>query len=568
MSSLLKISGGYVYDPINHVDGQVQDIWVEDGRIVPPPADPSIRPARTLNAAGLVVMPGGIDMHCHIAGPKVNTARKMRPEEKRKSEKIFRTSKTRSGTMGSVPSTFATGYKYMGLGYTTAFDAAVPPLGARHAHEEFADTPCIDKGFYVLMGNNHYVMNAIRHERPDHLQHFIAWLLNAAKGFAPKLVNPGGVEVWKHKQAGNAADLDQPVDHFDVTPRQIVSEVARAANQLRLPHPVHIHCNNLGMPGNWTTTLETMKALEGHNGHITHIQFHSYGGGGVDEESFHSKVAPLAEFVNSNNNVTIDVGQVLFGETTSMTGDGPLGYFLHNVYGAKWFSGDIEMEAGCGIAPIKYRNKSLVHAIQWAVGLEWYLMAKDPWRVVMSTDHPNGGSFLAYPQIIRLLMDSAYRREIIKLAHPVVRERSCLPDLEREYSLQEICIITRAGPARILGLKNKGHLGVGADADITLYLPNENQEAMFAVPRYVIKAGQIVVEDGDIRDPLEGKTLHVAPERDDALMPLVKEWFEQHYSVQFDNYPVESDYLDDPQQVPCRPMDDSPGAPHAEDPAT
>ena len=67
--------------------------------------------------------------------------------------------------MGSVPSTFATGYKYAGMGYTTAFDAAIPPLAARHAHEEFDDTPCIDKGFYVLMGNNHYVMQAIQEQR-------------------------------------------------------------------------------------------------------------------------------------------------------------------------------------------------------------------------------------------------------------------------------------------------------------------------------------------------------------------------------------------------------------------
>ena len=72
-------------------------------------------------------MPGGIDMHCHIAGPKVNVARKMRPEEKRKAELHASAPPSRhSGTMGSVPSTFATGYKYAGLGYTTAFDAADP----------------------------------------------------------------------------------------------------------------------------------------------------------------------------------------------------------------------------------------------------------------------------------------------------------------------------------------------------------------------------------------------------------------------------------------------------------
>src|SRR6201997_3968994 len=156
--SLFKISGGTIYDPANGVDGRGQDLWIEDGRIVAAPADPNVRADRTLDAAGLVIMPGGIDMHCHIAGPKVNVARKMRPEEKRKGEVIPRTNLTHSGTMGSVPSTFATGYKYAALGYTTAFDAAIPPLGARHAHEEFHDTPVIDKGFLVLFGNNHYVM--------------------------------------------------------------------------------------------------------------------------------------------------------------------------------------------------------------------------------------------------------------------------------------------------------------------------------------------------------------------------------------------------------------------------
>jgi formylmethanofuran dehydrogenase subunit A len=136
---LFLIAGGYIYDPANGIDGQVKDIWIEGGRIVEPPSDLNVKPSRTLNAAGLVVMPGGIDMHCHIAGPKVNAARKLRPEEKRRGETISRTPITHSGTMGSVPSTFATGYKYAGLGYTTAFDAAVPPLAARHVHEEFDD---------------------------------------------------------------------------------------------------------------------------------------------------------------------------------------------------------------------------------------------------------------------------------------------------------------------------------------------------------------------------------------------------------------------------------------------
>lgn len=549
MAYQLKVAGGTVYDPVNGIDGEVRDLWIGGGKIVDPPDDPAVLPDRTLDAAGLVVMPGGIDMHCHIAGPKVNLARKMRPEEKRRDPPVRRTARTHSGTMGSVPSTFATGYKYAGLGYTTAFDAAIPPLAARHAHEEFADTPSIDKGFYVLMGNNHYVMRCLAQNDPERLRGFVAWLLSSAKGYAAKLVNPGGVEIWKSRAAGDVRSLDDKVPAFEVTPRQIVAGVAQAADELRLPHSVHIHSNQLGLPGNWRTTLETMRALEGRRGHLTHIQFHSYGGGDEDENTFNSKVQPLVEYVNEHANITVDVGQVLFGGTTSMTGDGPLGYYLSNIYNTKWFNVDTELEAGCGIAPIAYRNKSLVHALQWAIGLEWYLLVDDPWRLAMSTDHPNGGSFLAYPQIVRLLMDRTYRQDVLKTVHPAVRERSQLADLDREYSLGEICIITRAAPARILGLQNKGHLGAGADADITIYTPDDNQQTMFELPRYVIKAGEILVEQGEIRETRFGKTLHVAPDYDPGIEPDIAEWFERYYSVRFRNYPVSLDYLDADQRT-------------------
>jgi formylmethanofuran dehydrogenase subunit A len=544
-----KISGGTVYDPANGIDGQVRDLWIAGSKIVEPPGDPAITPARTLDATGLVVMPGGVDMHCHIVGPKVNAARRMCPEQKRRDEPVRRTRFSHSGTLGSVPSTFATGYKYAGMGYTTAFDAAIPPLSARHAHEEFGDTPCIDKGFYVLMGNNHYILRSIQQNEPAKLEAFVAWLLGASKAYAAKLVNPGGVEVWKNRQAGNVDDLDSPVDHFGVTPREIIRSVAQAVDDLKLPHAVHVHGNNLGLPGNWTTTLGTMKALEGHRGHMTHIQFHSYGGGEADESTFTSKVAPLADYVNAHSNLTVDVGQVLFGETTSMTGDGPLGYYLSKVYGTKWFSSDTEMEAGCGIAPIEYKNKTLVHAWQWAIGLEWYLLVEDPWRVVMSTDHPNGGSFLAYPQIVRLLMDRTYRRDVLGTVHRAVREGSLLVDLDREYSLNEIAIITRAGPARILGLKNKGQLGPGADADITIYTPHENKETMFELPRYVIKSGRVLVEQGEIREDFYGRTLHVAPEYDRGVEPDIAAWFEDSYSIQWRNYPVDDSYVQNPEIV-------------------
>jgi formylmethanofuran dehydrogenase subunit A len=533
--ALVKLANGTVHDPANGIDGQVQDIWVRDGKVIAAPAEPDTLPDRVYDLTGLVVMPGGVDIHAHIAGPKVNTARKLRPEDRRNSPPFPRTDLLRSGTLGSTPTTFATGYLYAGLGYTTVFDAAVTPLGARHAHEEFRDTPVIDKGFFVVVGNNQFVLERVAAKDQAAVTAFCGWLLNATRGYALKVVNPGGVETWKAGQ--NALiGLDDEVPGYGITGRQVAVAVATAADELNLPHPMHLHCNRLGLPGNWRTTLDTMKALDGRRAHITHIQFHSYGGGPDDQGTFRSQVPQLADYVNAHPNLHVDVGQVVFGETTSMTGDGPLGHYLHKVTGRKWFNGETECEGGCGIVPITYKDKSLVNALQWAIGLEWYLLVGDPWRVAMSTDHPNGGSFVAYPEIVALLMSRDYRREVLKRLPEKVRERCFLPDLDREYTLNEIAIITRAGPARMLGLKHKGHLGPGADADVTVYTPGADRKAMFELPRYVFKAGVLIVEQGEIRCVPFGPALHVEPEYDVGIVPWVREWFERSYSLRFDNF--------------------------------
>src|SRR5437660_12827953 len=140
-------------------------------------------------------------------------------------------------------------------------------------------------------------------------------------------------------------------------------------------------------------------------------------------------------------------------------------------------------------------------------------------------------------------MDRNYRREALKRVHPRVLERSTLKDLDREYSLYEIAIITRAAPARILGLKHKGHLGVGADADVTVYTPGADKKAMFELPRYVIKGGEVIVEQGEVRQELFGRTLHVEPAYDEGVLPDIRKWFEAYYTIQFANYPVDSSYL-------------------------
>ena len=159
--------------------------------------------------------------------------------------------------------------------------------------------------------------------------------------------------------------------------------------------------------------------------------------------------------------------------------------------------------------------------------------------MVLSTDHPNGGSFRSYPDLIRLLMDRGYRDAQLKGVNQKLLAGSALLDgLAREYTLNEIAIITRAGPARLLGLGNKGHLGAGADADVTIYAKDANIATMFAAPRYVIKRGMVVVEEGHLRRAPEGQRLFVQPAYDRAVEPDIKTHFDRYSSVSFENYPV------------------------------
>ncbi len=546
---MLRIAQGQVYDPANGIAGEVRDVCVSDGKIV---ADVPAH-ARRLDARGMVVMPGGVDIHAHIAGPAVNTARKLSPEQHR-ADVAERSAVARSGTGGDVPSTFTTGHRYTLLGYTTVVDAATPPLVARHALAELRDTPVIDTAFLILLGNNLPLFELIRQAGDDlsRVRDAVAWWLEATGAYGVKLVNPGGVEMWKRAN-GDVTSLDDEVGGLGVTPRRVLETIATAVDELGLPHPVHVHCNNLGVAGNWRTTIDTLRTLEGRRAHFAHLQFHAYGG--TPGKRPRSRAPQLAEHLNTHPEHSADVGQVMFGSAMTITADAPVSAVLHDITGGRWVNADLEAETGCGIVPLTYGAKKYVHALQWGIGLELFLLSRDPWRTVLSTDHPNGGSFLSYPRLIRLLMDREFRNEQIRGVDRQAMQRTVLgDDLEREYTLEEIAIITRAGPARQLGLRDKGHLGVGADADVTVYHDREDREEMFSTPRYVIKGGRVVVEDGELREVPRGELLRVAVEHDPEIERTLEPLFDERYSVRFSSYPVREPWLLEPaRRIPAGP---------------
>ncbi len=161
-----------------------------------------------------------------------------------------------------------------------------------------------------------------------------------------------------------------------------------------------------------------------------------------------SQTPELAEYFNTHPNLTTDAGAVLFGDTVTITADGPWQHLLYKLTGRKWGNLDVENETGCGIVPYTYRPSNLVNAVQWAAGLELLLLIHDPWQVFLSTDHPNGGCFWRYPEIIQLLMCADFRRECLQRLPDKIKSRITLPEIDREYTLYEIAIrdVGRARP--------------------------------------------------------------------------------------------------------------------------
>ncbi|WP_119461627.1 formylmethanofuran dehydrogenase subunit A [Rhodospirillaceae bacterium SYSU D60014] len=539
--TLVKLAGGRIVDPANGRNGDAADLYLRDGVIVPDPG-PGAAIDETVDITGKIVMAGAIDIHSHIGGGKINIARMMMIEDHRKHADAG-DGLRRSGGGLYTPTTFVTGYRYAAMGYTAAFEPAMVPANARHAHAELADTPMIDKGCYAMLGSDDFLLRMLANGAEQQaINDYVGWMLQATQSVALKVVNPGGINAFKFN-ARNLG-LDTPSPHYGVTPRRIVAALARAVNELGICHPVHLHCNDLGVPGNWETTVGTIDAAEGLPLHLTHLQFHSYGTEG--DRKFSSAAAQLAEVINRTPSVSVDIGQIIFGQTVTASGDTMIQYRNHrHAHPKKWMCMDIECDAGCGVVPFRYRDENFVNALQWAIGLELLLLVEDPWRVFLTTDHPNGAPFTVYPHLIRLLMDRGFRRDMLKTINKHAAAASTLGGIEREYSLYEIAILTRAAPARSLGLLDRGHLGVGAVADITVYTERENREAMFARPDYVFKDGRLIARNGEVTDIVWGATHVVRPEFDQGIEGPLEDYFNRFQTVRLGNFRVTDDEMED-----------------------
>lgn len=519
---IIRLKGGRVVDPVGGAT-TVRDVVLVDGRIVED--SPTLGPAdETYDCTGRIVMAGAVDVHSHIAGGNVTMSRLLLPE--------LHVSEDPEGdglAFGTAKwSGWETGRLYAEMGFTTVVEPALAPTQAMQTHLELADIPIIDRGALTVVGNDDHFLSLLRaRESRDAVRDSLAYLLKQSKGLGLKVINAGGPAAFH--SGLRTFDLDDVVPHYGVSSREIVQSLLTAVDQIGVPHPLHVHANNLGMPGAPDTIADTIAAAEGRRMHFAHIQFYSYGKDA--EGGMVSGAEQIAASLADHPNITCDVGQVMFGPTVTISLD-----LMKQWQGAayakpmKWSLTDGDAEGG-GVVPLVYKRKTWINALQWAIGLELFLLSPDPWRVLMTTDHPNGGSFTTYPQILHLLMDAGERARWLETMPEKARERTGLAKLDREYTLEEVAIMTRAAPARLLGLHDRGHLKPGAIADVAVYDDLADRTAMFTGARFVFKDGNLVVRDGRALGWTAGRTSILVPDYDPIMDRRMADYISDRFGV-------------------------------------
>ncbi len=168
----------------------------------------------------------------------------------------------------------------------------------------------------------------------------------------------------------------------------------------------------------------------------------------------------------------------------------------------------------------------------------------DPWQVVLTTDHPNGGPFTSYPHLIRLLMDRSFRDEQLAKLHPDVAARLCVAldharadarrdrgdDPRRARRGCSACTIA-ASSASVPRPTSRS----------TASTPTARRCS--ATPEYVFKDGVLVARAGRMTATPVGGTHFVEPDYDRVIEKTLRRHWDAHGSMRFDHVPIGNDEL-------------------------
>ncbi len=552
MSNLI-IKNGIVFDPINNISGEKKDLLIEAGKIVDKFKHNNSKDVKSIDASGKTVIPGAIDIHTHIASQQTNNIRLLGSKNKEFLQ-----------FWNGLTLDYLT-KEYISKGYTFIVEANVFPSLAKQTIFNFDQIPILDKAMLINASNLWSLELEYQKGDIEKLSVFISDLLDLIKGFGLKIYNPFEAEEWDFKEIRD--DLSTSGRLYNLSAMDVFRNMTKTVENIGLPHSIHAHIDGyeseIGQ-SNAFKVLEDIKTqglAPSQSGqtkikrsqifHLAHASAYSF-----------NDNTKLINFFNSNDNFDLDLGFMNFCPINPLiTSDRRLINQLYDGTSSKShpiIKGAIESE-GDHFETFRILKKDNLHYCTiWANALSLALGIKDKWKMQFSINFPNYAHLTDIPEIISWLLNKNIRDKFTDDMNHDFKQDNPLLNIEDTFSINDLIIITRASPAKSLGLGDiKGNLGSGADADINILNINLQEKdsasqideikKAFSDIDTVIKNGIIVKQGETINLNHKGALFWskgiVNTQNYEKIMDKKKEFYKKYSSIFYESLKPNTDKI-------------------------
>jgi formylmethanofuran dehydrogenase subunit A len=535
----LLIKNGVVFDPLNGIEGETKDLLIEEGYFVENFS--SNEDVKEIDATGKTVIPAGIDIHTHISSPALNWVRLLGKE-------IESFKESWNGL-----TLFQIAQDYIKNGYTFICEANVLPSLSKQTLFDFSNLPVLDTSFLLNVSNLWPLEGEYLKNRTESAAIFIADLLSKTKAFGIKVYNPFESESW------NFNDLRENIESkgklYDFSALDVYKTLVQVNELLDLPHSLHAHIE--GYESKYGTKnvkriLESIKSLDlkrknsqkSKREQIFHLAH-------ANSYYLNESNSELIEFYNKNQDFDLDFGFLGFDEINPLiTSDRRLISNLRSNedFNYKILSSAMEFEGDSYVSFRHFQKDNISHFNLWANAIHLALEVKNKWQLQLSLNFPHYSKLTNIPFISSFLLSGkARKKEFDSIKGNFNHD---LLNNNKELSFNDYVIITRASPAKSLGISHiKGNLGIAADGDVNILNidmnnidpHNQYQQIIDALRdmEYVIKDGNVIKKDESYDFNFNGKTFYSEGntkfEEKSQVLKKKKEFYQKYYSIFYES---------------------------------